>query len=82
MRKSTRSITAYLDNEIQLAFDTEKLRTHSVWKGKLDLFGPQYTHSKRPFIAQINGKVIFENPPFLPWQQGDPPFKPNLNTTS
>ena len=79
MRKSTRSITTYLNNEIQLAFDTEKLRTHSVWKGKLDLFGPQYTHSKRPFIAQINGKVIFENPPFLPWQQGDPPFKPNLN---
>ncbi|MEC9330947.1 MAG: hypothetical protein VX409_00795, partial [Verrucomicrobiota bacterium] len=78
MPKSTRSIIANL-NGIQFAFDSQKLRTHTVWKGKLDLYGPQYTHSKRPFIAQANGRTLFENPPYLPWRSDNPSSKLNLD---
>jgi hypothetical protein len=82
MQKSTRSIVAYLDNGIRLAFDAEKLRTHTVWIGNLDLFGPQYTNSKRPFISKISGKILFENPPYLPWRLGDPLVNSGLDTTN
>jgi len=82
MQKSTRSIITYLDNGTRLAFDSENLRTHTVWIGSLDLFGPQYTNSKRPFISKISGKVLFENPPFLPWRLGNPLTKPVLDITN
>ena len=82
MQKSTRSIVAYLDNGIRLAFDAEKLRTHTVWIGNLDLFGPQYTNSKRPFISKISGKILFENPPYLPWRLGDPLVNSGLDITN
>ena len=82
MQKSTRSIITYLDNGARLAFDSENLRTHTVWIGSLDLFGPQYTNSKRPFISKISGKVLFENPPFLPWRLGNPLTKSVLDITN
>jgi len=82
MQKSTRSVVTYHDNGIRLAFDSENLRTHTVWIGNLDLFGPQYTNSKRPFISKINGKVLFENPPFLPWRLGNPLTKSVLDITN
>ena len=82
MQKSTRSIVTYHDNGIRLAFDTEKLRTHTVWIGNLNLLGPQYTNSKRPFISKINGKILFENPPFLPWRLDEPLIKSDLDITN
>jgi len=69
MPKATRSIIIPLGN-IQFAFDTENLRAHSVWRGKLDLYGPQYVNAKRPFIAQPNGQLLWGNPPTLPWRTG------------
>lgn len=82
MQKSTRSIVTYHDNGLRLAFDSEKLRSHTVWIGNLDLFGPQYTNSKRPFISKVNGKILFENPPFLPWRIDDPTINSDWSTTN
>ena len=50
MPKATRSIIIPL-GDIQFAFDTENLRAHTVWRGRLDLYGPQYVNAKRSFIA-------------------------------
>ena len=79
MPKATRTVVIPL-GDIQFAFDTEKLRPHTVWRGKLDLYGPQYAHAKRPFISQPNGKLLFENPPSLPWRLAKP--EPKFDTTS
>jgi len=65
MPKATRSIIIAL-NDIRFAFDTEQLRTHTVWRGELDLYGPQHSHAKRPFIAQPNGQLLWSNPPGIP----------------
>ena len=78
MPKSTRSIILNL-NGIQFAFDSKNLRTHTAWEGKLDLYGPQYTHSKKPFIAQVNGRTLFENPPYLPWRSDKPSSNLSFN---
>ena len=74
MPKATRSIVIPLGN-IQFAFDTENLRAHTVWRGKLDLYGPQYVNAKRPFIAQPNGQLLWGNPPTLPWRTRPPGAK-------
>ena len=66
MPRATRSIVIPL-GEIRFAFDTENLRAHTVWRGKLDLYGPQYVNAKRPFIAQPNGQFLWGNPPTVPW---------------
>ena len=77
MPQATRSIVLSL-GEIRFAFDTEILRTHTVWHGELDLYGPQHTHAKRPFIAQIKGEQLWGNPPTIPWQIPTPSPKPTL----
>ena len=74
MPKATRSIVIPLGN-IQFAFDTENLRAHTVWRGKLDLYGPQHINAKRPFIAQPNGQLLWGNPPTLPWRTRPPGAK-------
>ena len=74
MPKATRSIVIPLGN-IQFAFDTENLRAHTVWRGKLDLYGPQHVNAKRPFIAQPNGQLLWGNPPTLPWRTRPPGAK-------
>ena len=79
MPKATRTIVVPL-GPIQFAFDTENLRAHTVWHGKLDLYGPQYAHAKRPFIAQPNGVVLIENPPSLPWRLTKPGDQFNTNS--
>ena len=81
MAKATRSVVIPL-GKLQYAFDSENLRAHTVWLGKLDLYGPQYAHSKRPFIAQVNGDILMENPPTLPWRLTDPTVEFQLNPTS
>ncbi|MDP7051833.1 MAG: PQQ-dependent sugar dehydrogenase [Verrucomicrobiota bacterium] len=71
MSKATRSIVIPM-GDIRLAFDTEQLRTHTLWRGELDLYGPQHAHSKRPFIAQPNGQLLWSNPPGIPWRSSAP----------
>ncbi|MDP6754016.1 MAG: hypothetical protein QGF56_10050, partial [Verrucomicrobiota bacterium] len=71
MSNATRSIVIPLGG-IRFAFDTEQLRTHTVWHGELDLYGPQHAHAKRPFIAQPNGQLLWGNPPDIPWQTQPP----------
>ena len=78
MAKATRSIMIPLGN-IQFAFDTETLRAHTVWQGKLDLYGPQHVNAKRPFIAQPNGTLLWGNPPTFPWRTEKPGAKFTLD---
>ena len=55
MPKATRTVVIPL-GDIQFAFDTENLRPHTVWRGKLDLYGPQsvsYTHLTLPTILLV-----------------------------
>ena len=71
MPRATRSIVIPL-GKIRFAFDTENLRAHTVWRGKLDLYGPQHVNAKRPFIAQPNGQFLWGNPPTVPWRTKPP----------
>jgi glucose/arabinose dehydrogenase len=72
MPLSSRSVYVPLAKNLHLAFDTEKLRVHTVWRGgPLKLFGPGYHGPKRPFICQPNGRRLWGNPPFLPWFFGE-----------
>ena len=70
MTKSSRSVVVNLSPELHLAFDTERLRTHTVWKGGgLNLYGPCYHGAKRPFICQPNGERLWGNPPVPAWSK-------------
>ena len=40
MTKSSRSVVVNLSPELHLAFDTQQLRTHTVWKGGVNLLAP------------------------------------------
>ncbi|MEE2946907.1 MAG: hypothetical protein VX392_01185 [Verrucomicrobiota bacterium] len=71
MPKATRSIVIPM-GDIRFAFDTEQLRSHTVWRGELDLYGPQHAHSKRPFISQPSGQLLWSNPPGIPWRSSAP----------
>ena len=68
MTKSSRSLVFNLSNDLHLAYDTQNLRSHSVWRGKgLDLYGPCYHGGKRPFICHPNGDILWGNPPVNLW---------------
>jgi len=68
MTKSSRSLVVNLSNGLHLAYDTQNMRTHSVWRGKgLDLYGPCYHGGKRPFICHPNGDLLWGNPPVNLW---------------
>ncbi len=70
MTKSSRSVVVNLSPELHLAFDTQRLRTHTVWKGGgLNLYGPCYHGAKRPFICQPNGERLWGNPPVPTWSK-------------
>ena len=70
MTKSSRSVVINLSPELHLAFDTQRLRTHTVWKGGgLKLYGPCYHGAKRPFICQPNGERLWGNPPVPTWSK-------------
>ena len=70
MTKSSRSVVVNLSPELHLAFDTQQLRTHTVWKGGgLNLFGPCYHGAKRPFICHPNGDRLWGNPPVSMWRK-------------
>jgi len=74
MTKSSRSLVVNLSSNLHLAYDTQNMRTHSVWRGKgLDLYGPCYHGGKRPFICHPNGDLLWTNPPVNSWMlDGDP----------
>lgn len=77
MPQSTRSIVVPLATNLHLAFDTELLRTHTVWSGKgLALLGPQYGLPKSPFISTNDGTVLWTMPPVFPWAVGKKPDEP------
>jgi len=68
MTKSSRSLVVNLSNNLHLAYDTQNMRIHSVWRGKgLDLYGPCYHGGKRPFICHPNGDRLWGNPPVNLW---------------
>ena len=72
MTKSSRSLVVNLSKNLHLAYDTQNMRTHSVWRGKgLDLYGPCYHGGKRPFICQVNGDHLWGNPPVNLWSLDD-----------
>ncbi len=74
MVRSSRSIAIPLGSGVHIAFDSKRMRTHTAWKGKgLALYGPTYSNTKNPHISQVDGEVLWHNPPFLPWSVGNLP---------
>lgn len=76
MVRSSRSIAIPLGSEVHIAFDSKRLRTHTAWKGRgLALYGPTYSNTKEPHICQVDGEVLWHNPPFFPWSVGNLPSR-------
>ena len=72
MAWSSRSIAIPLGSDVHIAFDSKLMRTHTAWKGKgLALYGPTYSNTKDPHICQVDGEILWQNPPFFPWSVGD-----------
>lgn len=68
MAQSARSVVVNLATNLHAAFDTELGRLHTVWKGgPLNLWGPPYSHSKSPFIADFEGEQLYSFPGVIPW---------------
>jgi glucose/arabinose dehydrogenase len=68
MAQASRSIVIPLSTNVHFAFDTELLRTHTVWKGPgLNLFGTPYHGGKTPFLSTVEGVSLWGMPPFCPW---------------
>ncbi len=68
MPPASRSIVVPISTNLHLAFDTQLLRAHTVWRGRgLALFGPQYSRTKTPFICHPEGTVLWGMPPVCPW---------------
>src|SRR5688572_18722178 len=56
MAESARSIVVNLATNLHAAFDTERGRIHTIWKGgPLNLWGPPYSNAKAPFICDFEG---------------------------
>ncbi|MBI4659504.1 MAG: hypothetical protein HY735_11745, partial [Verrucomicrobia bacterium] len=68
MAESTRSIAIPLATNLHLAFDTQLLRTHTVWAGpSLSLFGTPFLGSKTPFLSTHDGPTLWSTPPISAW---------------
>ena len=71
---ATRSIAIAVSTNLHVGFDTDLCRIHTVWRGRgLNLYGPQYSFSKSPFISTFNGEVLWTMPPVFPWAVGSIP---------
>src|SRR6185295_16195758 len=71
MSLSTRSVAINLSSNLHLAFDTELLRTHTVWEGEpLNVWGTPYHGGKDKFYCDFNGSVLWTNLPVCPWSVG------------
>jgi hypothetical protein len=68
MAQSARSIAVPLSAALNLAFETERNRVHTIWQGEpLNLWGPPYSSSKSPFICDFKGRTLFSFPQLNPW---------------
>ena len=71
---ATRSIAIAVSTNLHVGFDTDLCRIHTVWRGRgLNLYGPQYSFAKSPFISTFNGEVLWTMPPLFPWAVGKIP---------
>jgi len=79
MSVAARSVVIPLATNINLAFDTETLRTHTAWRGpSLNLHGAPYDGAAGRFLADFTGNFLFTNPPLFPWAGGK--FAKNILT--
>ena len=68
MAQSGRSIVVPLATNLHLAFDTQLLRTHTVWQGApLNLYGPPYNGSATRFVGDFTGPRLWGNLQRSPW---------------
>ncbi|NBV20398.1 MAG: hypothetical protein EBS05_00125 [Proteobacteria bacterium] len=73
MSVAARSVVIPLGTNVHLGFDTETLRTHTVWRGDaLSLHGTPYDGVAGRFLADFTGDFLFTNPPLFPWAGGKP----------
>ena len=71
---ATRSIAIAVSTNLHVGFDTDLCRIHTVWRGRgLNLYGPQYSFAKSPFISTFDGEVLWTMPPLYPWAFGKIP---------
>ena len=71
---ATRSIAIAVSTNLHVGFDTDLCRIHTVWRGRgLNLYGPQYSFAKSPFISTFDGEVLWTMPPLYPWAFGEIP---------
>ena len=71
---ATRSVAIAVSTNLHVGFDTDRCRVHTVWRGRgLNLFGPQYSLAKSPFISTFDGEVLWTMPPLFPWAIGKIP---------
>ncbi len=76
MSVAPRSVVINLSSNLHLAFDTELLRTHTVWRGEpLNLWGAVYHGGKDKFYCDFDGTVLWAMPPVFPWAVGKEPLK-------
>ena len=69
---ATRSVVVPLSANVHLAFDGERLRTHTVWTGSsLNLFGPPYHGSSDRFTCDFDGTTLWKTPQICPWFVSD-----------
>ena len=67
-----RSISIPLGEDCHVAFDQKTLWMHTTWTGKgLALYGPVFSESKRPFICQPEGELLWESVPAPVWRLAD-----------
>lgn len=77
MSNAVRTVHIPLATNLHLAFDTELLRTHTVWQGDtLNLWGAVYHAAKDKFYCDFNGQVLWTMPPVFPWAVGEKPAEP------
>jgi glucose/arabinose dehydrogenase len=82
MSNALRSVIIPLATNLHLAFDTELLRTHTVWQGEtLNLWGTPYHGGKDRFYCDFNGKVLWTNAPVFAWAVGGDAPPTSLPTT-
>jgi glucose/arabinose dehydrogenase len=68
MAESARSIVVNLATNLHVAFDTERGRIHTIWKGgPLNLWGPPYSNAKTPFICDFEGERVYTFPQVPVW---------------
>jgi glucose/arabinose dehydrogenase len=74
MTNAVRSVIVPLSTNLHLAFDTELLRTHTVWQGEsMNLWGTPFHGGKDHFYGTFDGPTVFTMPPVFPWAVGKLP---------